>query len=423
MRGSLTIFVFLTFLHFMSSQDYLEISCGAGYNKQSYVNLANETQKTVNNDAWDIAFTAFGVQDAGIFINESSGSSLGQNLPTAEVYFTYSDDFNSDFDISILEDNTLLNDELSWNYGAFNGTRDTLNAFDFGWGQYEPTSHGVIGYQVFIVKLRNGDYKKIFFESLVGTAYTFKYANLDGTNLVTKTIDKTVDGKGKSLIFFNLSSNSVVDVLPDNGYDFMYGRYISIATDPNGTIIQQYNVTGVLSAPGVSCVSADNVDFNTVNFDDYKDGLSEKMDVIGYDWKTFSGTGWSLDDNRVFFLKSTDNTVWKLQFIDFEGSSTGTAVLSKENLGKISATEEVEVQVLVYPNPTHEQLSVLSPEKIVNFTFFDASGRMSYSVPTERHDGSLYVYTFDVSNMANGIYVIQGNSASEKSLKTKFVKE
>ena len=423
MRGSLTICVFLTFLQFMSSQDYMEISCGAGYNKQSYVNLANETQKTVNNDAWDIAFTAFGVQDAGIFINESSGSSLGQNLPTAEVYYTYSDDFNSDFDISILEDNTLLNDELSWNYGAFNGTRDTLSAFDFGWGQYEPTSHGVIGYQVFIVKLRNGNYKKIFFESLIGTAYTFKYANLDGTDLVTKTIDKTVDGKGKSLIFFNLSSNSVVDVLPDNGYDFMYGRYISIATDPNGTIIQQYNVTGVLSAPGVSCVSADNVDFNTVNFDDYKDGLSEKMDVIGYDWKTFSGTGWSLDDNRVFFLKSPDNTVWKLQFIDFEGSSTGTAVLSKENLGKISATEEVEVQVLVYPNPTHEQLSILSPEKIVNFTFFDASGRMTSSVPTERHDGSLYVYTFDVSNMANGIYVIQGNSASEKSLKTKFVKE
>ena len=69
------------------------------------------------------------------------------------------------------------------------------------------------------------------------------------------------------------------------------------------------------------------------------------------------------------FLKSTDNTVFETQFIDFEGSSAGTAVLSKENPGK-SLPQKKEVQVLVYPNPTHEQLSVLSPEKIVNFYLF-----------------------------------------------------
>ena len=59
------------------SQTVQEIATGAGYQKQSFISLSAGTEKLVNNTAWDIAFTVFGQQDAGVFVNESSGSSMG----------------------------------------------------------------------------------------------------------------------------------------------------------------------------------------------------------------------------------------------------------------------------------------------------------------------------------------------------------
>ena len=70
MRFYFTFSIVLGFYLLGQSQDYQVISCGAGYNKQSYIKLFEGSQKQVANDAWDLAFTAFGYQDAGIFINE-----------------------------------------------------------------------------------------------------------------------------------------------------------------------------------------------------------------------------------------------------------------------------------------------------------------------------------------------------------------
>lgn len=422
MKIFLQSFLLLLFITTSRAQTFQEISCGAGYNKQSYVSLATGEQKTVDNDAWDIAFTAYGVQDAGIFINESSGSISGQNIPVVEVYYTDDSDFNTVFDVAKLKDNSLLNDELSWNYGAFNGTRDTLNPFDFGWGSYEPASHGVVGNQVFVLKLRNGTYKKLIIESLIGTNYIIKYANLDGTNLVSKTLSKTADSYGKGFVFYNLSTNSIVDVLPSYDYDLMYGRYISIAKDPNGTIVQQYNVTGVLTGPKVLSVMADGVDVNNVSYKDYQDQLSSRLDVIGYDWKSFTGTGWELDADRVFFLQSKDKTVWKLQFIDFEGSSTGTAVLTKENIGIFNATTDANIASIVYPNPTADFIYIMTDRELQNIHCYDVNGRRVDFRHTVVSEDQFYVYSIDVKSLQGGIYIVKGQGTDQSILTTKFIK-
>lgn len=189
---------------FSKAQSFQEISTGAGYNKQSFIKLNDGSQKQVNNDAWDLAFTAFGFQDAGIFINESSGSSMGQNLPLTELYYALTDDFGAAIDLEAIKDYKYLNSEASWNFGAFNEVRDTLNPFDFGWGDYQPASNRVIGDKVYVLKLRSGEYRKIKIESLTGTTYTFKYAKLDGSGEVTKTLNKLTDNKGQKLIFLAL---------------------------------------------------------------------------------------------------------------------------------------------------------------------------------------------------------------------------
>ncbi len=114
MRNIFTSFLFFILTTLVHSQSFQKISSGAGYNKQSFVRLGDNSEKLVDNNAWDIAFTAFGFQDAGIFINESSGSSMGQNLPLAELYYALTDDFNAAINLDALKDYKLLNSEISW---------------------------------------------------------------------------------------------------------------------------------------------------------------------------------------------------------------------------------------------------------------------------------------------------------------------
>jgi hypothetical protein len=409
------------------AQSFQEISTGAGYNKQSFIKLNDGSQKQVNNDAWDLAFTAFGFQDAGIFINESSGSSMGQNLPLTELYYALTDDFSAAIDLEAIKDYKYLNSEASWNFGAFNEVRDTLNPFDFGWGDYQPASNRVIGDKVYVLKLRNGEYRKIKIESLTGTTYTFRYAKLDGSGEVTKTLNKLTDNKGQKLIFFSFTTNETVDVLPSGGFDLMYCRYISIAKDPNGTIVQQYNVTGVLTGPGILTAEADGVDPKTVTYIDYTDKLSTQTDIIGYDWKALTGISWLLDQDKVFFVKTTDNHMWRLHFIDFEGSSSGTAVMEKTDLGLFSSsTDLVGVQTGIFPNPVDDQL-ILSLDitedsgSDINIDITNVNGQVMVNRVVKNQQG-LKVFEINTTDWNKGTYFVRISNGSKQFVSKKIVR-
>jgi len=412
---------------FSKAQSFQEISTGAGYNKQSFIKLNDGSQKQVNNDAWDLAFTAFGFQDAGIFINESSGSSMGQNLPLTELYYALTDDFGAAIDLEAIKDYKYLNSEASWNFGAFNEVRDTLNPFDFGWGVYQPATNRVIGNKVYVLKLRNGEYRKIKIESLTGTTYTFKYAKLDGSGEVTKTLNKLTDNKGQKLIFFSFTTNETVDVLPSGGFDLMYCRYISIAKDPNGTIVQQYNVTGVLTGPGILTAEADGVDPITVTYTDYTDKLSTQTDIIGYDWKTLTGISWVIDQDKVFFVKTTDNHMWRLHFIDFEGSSSGTAAMEKTDLGLFSSsTDLVGVQTGIFPNPVDDQL-ILSLDitedsgSDINIDITNVNGQVMVNRVVKNQQG-LKVFEISTGDWNKGIYLVRISNGSKQFVSKKIVR-
>ena len=429
MLNKITLFFILVSSLSGFGQGHQEISTGNGYNKQSFVKLSENTQKQVPNDAWDLAFTAFGVQDAGIFINESSGSSMGQNLPQTELYYANTDDFYASLtalDLNIISAKKYLNTEKSWSYGAFNELRDTLNPFDYGWGKYVPSSNKVIGDKLYILKLRNGSYKKIKIESLSGTTYILKYANLDNSDEVTKSLNKNTDNKGQKFIFFSFTTNETVDVLPAGGFDLMYCRYIAIAVDPNGTIVQQYNVTGILTGPGVKTAIADGVDPVSVSYSDYKDKLSSRTDVIGYDWKTLTGTSWTLDLDRVFFVKTADNHLWKLQIIDFEGSSTGTAVLEKTDLGVSATSDLLNVKANVYPNPANAEVMVsldIAPQNNsdLRLEVSDLNGQVLMNTNVKNAEG-FQVLQINTNDWNKGVYLLRIYNTDQQSVTRKIVK-
>ncbi len=395
------------------AQTTQDISTGTGYQKQSYVNLSAGTEKQVTNTAWDIAFSV-APGDFGVFINESSGSSMGNPLPLVEVYDALTENFSEQPDPSFVVDFQLLNSEKSWLLGAFNERRFPDDALDYGWGTYNPQTGEVLGTAVYVLKLRNGQYRKIRIESLINGVFTFKYANLDGTNELTKTINKA-DHADKTLAYVSLETGATVNVEPaSGGFDLFYGRYIAQLLDPGTGEFISYYVTGILSGPGTKVAEADGVDPVTVAYADYKDSLRTELDVIGHDWKYFNLTSWSLDADRVFFLKTNYDRVWKLRFIDFGGSIDGTTTLEKTDLGIISAVQDpaaAGMKAAVYPNPVADQLTVSLDIPVAlaqhgQLQLFDLQGKEVLRQSVDLTEG-FQVILLPATGLAGGLYQLK----------------
>jgi hypothetical protein len=384
-------------------QEFLEITTGPGYQSQQYIRLSNNETKSVKHDSWDIAFTSFGTQDAGVHVNEAGGTSMGQPQPEVEVYDTKSTDFSKVFILDSIKNNRLYNEEKTWSYGAFNSTRGT-SPFDYGWGKYTQGSQKVIGEKVFVIKLRNGKLLKFRIDDLNGFTYNFTYANLDGTGLTSKSVTKTTGTQ--KLIYFNLTTGNTVDVQPTTPYDLIYTRYTSIAQDPNGPTVAQYNVTGVLAAPGTFSAEVSSDDFDSAPVPGAAEYIKQ-YDVIGYDWKTFTANQWQLDEKKIFYLQTSYGDIYKFKFIDFQGAATGNATLQKAKLGPTSyVNDETLTSVHVFPNPSSDRIEIVYAAKNTGsavVSLLDINGKI---VKTTQQDilSGLNVVQMSISDLPQSNY-------------------
>lgn len=345
--------LFLIAINTLSLQAQTDlISTGASYSQQSFYTFEDGQNAQFEHTTWDIAFS-IGGQDLGIFVNEAA-ESAGTEV---ELYLTTSTDFAA---VSTDGMTRLYNDEIGWSEGAFNSVKDAENSLDYGWGTYDFMTHVVNGTRVFVINLRNGDSKKLFIESLASGTYTFRYADLDGSNEQTQTVKKA-DFADKTLAYFSFETNEVLDLEPEK-WDFQFTRYVTPLDDGEGGILD-YNVTGILTNAGIEVAIADGIDPNTVDYRDYVERFSNRISTIGHDWKYFNLDvfQWEMPTDRVYFVKTADDMLWQAQFIDFEGSSTGTAALQKTFLTEFTSIHDSfkDLQSFeVFPNPTTDVLNV-----------------------------------------------------------------
>lgn len=394
----------------LNAQQFQEITCGPNYTLSTYYNMGNAESISLEHDEWDIAFTAQGLQDAGIFLNEAAGLE-GTEL---ELYLIPDAEFTDNIDLTQLGER-LLNDETNWtNGGAFNQMRDPGNPLDYGWGQYNPATQSVQGQALFVLKLRNGVFKKLEISSLDGTTYHFRYADLDGSNEQSQTLNKA-DFPDTGLAYWSFGSNAVVDFIPKTGeWDLLFTRYSTPLPDGEGNTLN-YLLTGTLSGPGVEVAQANGVDPATVDFGVYEDSLSTDLDIIGHDWKSFDlGTfSWALPADRAYFVKAANGEVWKLVFIDFEGSSTGNIVFQETNMGVVNTVDHTLIEDLsVFPNPARETATLaltLKQAAPVQLNVFNATGQSVWSAVSEEPAGFQTV-SIPVSHLPAGTYWLQAQT-------------
>lgn len=361
-------FIYLLFLTFQLPLfgQLTSVSTGTGYSKQSFYHLATGTETQINNDAWDFAFSNSGSLDVGILINESvssTGNPLRLYLAPTLIWEEPITDLSG-----FVDSVQLFNPDIQWSTGAFNTVKDSGNPLDFGWGNYNSQTHIIEGSRIFILQKRDLSYCKLQIQQLSGSEYTFRYASLDGSNEVVKTINRN-NFVGEPLLFYSMNTGNIIDT-PEN-YDFIFMRYFS-ALDAGGVIVE-YPVTGILLAPGTKGVKATHIDPLEVDESDYKNDYTENLQVIGHDWKFFDfNQGWVLDDSTAYFIQTQNKDKYKLVFLEFKGSSTGTALFLQEFLGNTSEVHDENNKVVfqICPNPVSDFIKIES----------DALGKIQYAL-------------------------------------------
>jgi hypothetical protein len=297
------------------------------------------------------------------------------------------------------------NSDTSWVIGAFDKGAVTSNANDVGWGIYNSITHIITGDSLFVIKLSNGSYKKLWIINSTGTGYNFKYADLNGSNLQTKFISKSAYAN-KIFGYYSLQTNTALDREPVTtaNWDLLFTQYTAFVPTP-------YTVGGVLSNKGVRVAQADNVS-NPVTFNNwfgqpYKTAINE----IGYDWKAFT-TSWLIAQDTVYFVKSKTGDIWKMRFTGFGGSSNGNYIFSKEKLSTVGINEnnEVKASVSIYPNPSNSSNVTVLYDLEKNYSnaqlnIFDITGKL---ITQENLNNTIgfYSHTINTQNLKAGVYVV-----------------
>lgn len=375
------------------------VAMGNNYESDVYYSLKNGTVKTVSRDNWDIGFYT-NRWSAGILINDGIGVEL----------FTYPHGdtaaWNAVDTLGFANWIPMYNSDTIWEDGAF--SRNALGHPDYGWGIYNMITHNVVGDSLFVVKLANGSFKKLWIELKNSTlnSFSFKYANLDGSDEVVEEIDVTPYQDNRLFIYYNMRSQSLIDREPDiNEWDLLWSRYASIVFDNEGNP-SYYIVVGVLN----------NLDVGTVKYHpveaDFTDWFNQEFEYhktsIGHDWKEFSMSefAWTIQDSTTYFVKDRVGDVYKLDFDYFSGTASGETGLRKQLISYADLTEiRKEQRAVIYPNPGKGQIHIglENPEDLKAIHIFDMSGRQ-VMVKEFYNSNSL---SFSATSLTDGVYIIE----------------
>lgn len=374
------------------------VSLGAGYANQKWYSLQNDEQGFSPKNNWDLAFDVSGF-GTSIHINSVIGTMVWTypnadttgwaTLDTAGIG-TWTPKYNSD---------------TAWTIGALDKGNVTSNAFDVGWGIYNQFTHIITGDSLFVIKLGNGSYKKLWIQNATGTDYNFKYADINGSNPVTQSLTKSTYS-GKLFGYFSIQNNTSLNREPvaSANWDLTFLQYTGFVPTP-------YSVTGVLANKDVKVAQADDVTNPTTYNNWTAHSYSSRINEIGFDWKAYTNA-WKLVQDTVYFVKSKQGDIWKLQFTGFGGASNGNFIFSKELISAVSVAElnNSLASISVYPNPTSNGTTTLiyNLEKqfsLAELNVIDVTGKVLLTEKLNTNTG-FYSHTINTQSLSAGVYFV-----------------
>lgn len=377
------------------------VTTGSSYSQNIWYSLENDNQAASANTSWDLALATSVSQSnpltTAILVNHKIGSLY-------EAVGSNPSNFSSVDTVGLASWTPLYNSDTTWAKGAFNNTI-SLGNFDYGWGTYDMVTHsGINTNRVFVLKYTDGSCKKIKISlSFTATTYELTFSNIDNSNMVVATIDAS-QYSDKNFIYYSLN-NGIIDREPlSSSWDLTFMQYPSFDYDP------PYMVAGILQNVGVEIAQVYPVN-DVVNYVDWSSNqFSNHMNVIGYDWKSY-GSGWTIADSTVYFVKDKPGNLWKLIMTGFGGSSTGQYIFSKEKLSALSVNnnELHSFSAHVFPNPStdkHANLIITGAKNNrLTVQLMDLSGKIIseeiIAIPNDINQ-----YPLQTESLQSGVYLV-----------------
>lgn len=369
------------------------VSVGAGYANQVWYSLANDDQGSAPKNNWDIAFDV-----------SAYGAAIHANTITGTTVWLYAAGDTSDW--ANLDTNGLsnwpkyYNSDTSWAIGAFN--QNPASQFDMGWGIYNSITHFVTGDSLYLIKLANNSYRKIWLIDLGNGAYHFRYANLDNSGDQTVTLTKT-NYAGKNFAYYSIQNNAALDREPLNSdWDLLFTQHTAF-------LPTAYTVAGVLTNYNTTVAQANGVDVTNVQYVNHT--FVTPINEIGYDWKVFNSQSFVYDitDSLVYFVQTQNGDIWKMIFTGFGGSANGNYIFTKELISATGLAEGSSSFLMeLYPNPASENVMLTFNAKTnmpVRIVLTDLTGKIVYD-EQENGNAGLQQYQIGTGNLQAGMYFV-----------------
>lgn len=394
-----SIFSFLIVQSTFSQETTVNLSLGASYTNQVYYKLNTQKQTDFAANIWDVAFLRTSSFNHGIRVNDAIGIEVFEAANSASDWST--------IDVANIDSwSQLYNSDTERINGAFMNGSAT-----YGWGEYNPATHHITGSIIFVLKYADDTYKKFICEDFYG-GYTIKYATWDGTvwgEDKTATIANT-NNTDNNYNYYSLQDDKEVVAEPAaTDWDFVFKKY---NTDVGGGTM--YPVTGVLLSDNVTVAKATGDDVSNLAY-------SENINTIGYDWKSLNSSyQYEVNTDAKYYIKGEDDTIYKLYFTAFEGSSTGNISFNFEDVTSTLSIENLSENIAfgIYPNPVNasKKINVIFDVTKVNL---DENNIEIYSLTGQRvlktnltNTQGFYNKEVDLSELNAGVYMLRFTSGS-----------
>lgn len=402
---------------------------GTGYLNNVYYSLANGSAKESPADNWHLAFSTARMS-ASILTNSADKSCKLYVLGNDTTVF--GTNLTAALTTAIANDPmSLYNSNATWEVGAFNQNAGGTQ-FDYGWGEYNMNTHLVKAKAVYALITSTDTFQVLISskDGLSGTpnapVYVFKYAQLDGTAPVTKTLESGVAAyAGQNYVYYNIESDAFLSREPKGtDWDFVFTNYNDESVVMGNAL---YKVFGILLNSGTELskyavedfVAHDTLDQSKLNL-----RYTDTTNAFGYNkWKFAGMSGAGAYDTLSWFVKVQNGDIWQVVYTDFVSASAavnpGMVVLQKRRVYEAPVDTSQSVNdlnmninaLVVAPNPavngmTHLVIDAKTTINNVMVQIVDMSGRVVSASPMQIRQG-FNQYPVQVQNLNTGMYFIR----------------
>ncbi len=382
-----------------SAQTAETVTMGTGYSNHIWYSFENGEVQSASKSNWELAFQV-NSYSVGIRTNRSIEMEVWK-YPNPGV-----EDWSTLDTTGMATDwSKVYNSDESWDEGALNQL--PTGTYSYGWGTYNTVSHAVEGDQLFVVKLPDDSFRKLWIVGKTAGNYTFKLANLDHSGEIERTFSNNGGISDNALFgYYSILDDEFVNREPDaDTWDLVFKQYNAVTYG----VAENQRVAGVLQHPETE-VARIHIDNAGDSYDSESANYLSEINAIGYDWKelNYDTFQWEVHDTIVYIVKTPVGDYWEMIFSGFSGTSTGVIEFNKRKIGSVGINESSIVFAEVYPNPSTGVITLTYvAESDLHIEVINSGGQRVYRENLEGYNGAISTTQLDLTTVEKGLYFIQ----------------